>query len=124
MKVLQDTANSVYKCVQFTIYIPSKYEDSQVTVKDVELSVENTQINHQFYEKPCSAKLVISFRSVHSRNMKMSVLVEERLMRLRHDSRGMEWEKSRVVMEQWAQELRRSGYPETVRHEVIQKNCL
>ena len=31
----------------------------------------------------------------------------------------MEWERSRKVMEDWSRKLRRSGYPATMRHEVI-----
>ena len=51
--------------------------------------------------------------------MKMSVLVEEGLRRLRNNSLGLGWESSRKVMEKWSHKLRRSGYPESVRHEVI-----
>ena len=78
---------------------------------------------HEFYEKPCAAKMVIPFKSAHSRKMKMSVLVEEGLRRLRNNSRGLEWERSRSVMKQLAQKLRRSGYPETIIHEVIKSAC-
>ena len=31
----------------------------------------------------------------------------------------MEWERSRQVREDWSRRLRRSGYPATMRHEVI-----
>ena len=51
--------------------------------------------------------------------MKMSVLVEEGVRRLRNCSRGMDWEVSRKVMASCSQKLRRSGYPTTVRHQVI-----
>ena len=51
--------------------------------------------------------------------MKMAVLVEEGLRRLRNASQGLDWEVSRKVMEAWSQKLRRSGYPATVRHQVI-----
>ena len=53
----------------------------------------------------------------------MSVLVEEGIRRLRNNSRGLAWEKSRSVMEKWSHKLRRSGYPETMRHEVIKTAC-
>ena len=45
--------------------------------------------------------------------------MEEGLRRLRNHSRGLDWERSRVVMAAWAMKLRRSGYPATVRHQVI-----
>ena len=52
----------------------------------------------------------------------MAVLVEEGLRRLRNTSRGLDWERSRVVMEAWSQILRRSGSPATVRHQVIKSS--
>ena len=51
--------------------------------------------------------------------MKMSVLVEEGLRRMRNCSRGMEWEERRKFMEEWARKLKRSGYPASVRHQVV-----
>ena len=62
---------------------------------------------------------MIPYTSAHSRKMKMAVLVEEGLRRLRNHTRGLEWERSRKVMEDWSRKLRRSGYPATMRHEVI-----
>ena len=55
--------------------------------------------------------------------MKMYVLVEEGLRRLRNKSRGLEWERSKSGMEQLAQKLHRIGYPEIIRHEVINSAC-
>ena len=49
----------------------------------------------------------------------MSVIVEEGLRRLCNVARGLEWERSRCVMEEWSRKLCRSGYSATVRHEVI-----
>ena len=102
MKVLRDIANSIYKCVQFTIDFPTNYEDMKVPVLDLKLFLQDSQLVHEFYEKPCAAKLVIPFKSAHSRRMKMSVLVEEGLRRLRNNSQGMEWELSGSVMEKWS----------------------
>ena len=55
--------------------------------------------------------------------MKMSVLVEEGLRRLRHNVQGLEWESSMKVMKKLSHKLRRSGYPESVRHQVIKTAC-
>lgn len=52
MKVLRDIANSIYKCVQFTIDFPTNYEDMKVPVLDLKLSVQDSQLVHEFYEKP------------------------------------------------------------------------
>ena len=94
-------------------------QNGKVPVLDLEVSVEDGQVVHDHYEKPCSSKFVIPYTSAHSKKMKMAVLVEEGVRRLRNTSRGLDWERSRVVMERWSRKLRRSGYPATVRHQVI-----
>ena len=86
---------------------------------DVNFEVVGGRIGHEFFKKPCTSEVVIPYTSTHSRKMKMAVLVEEGLRRLRNHTRGLEWERSRKVMEDWSRMLRRSGYPATMRHEVI-----
>jgi hypothetical protein len=78
-------------------------------------------VKYQFYEKPCSNKFVIPYHSAHSNKMKMSVIVEEGLRRMRNCSRGMDFEVRREVMERWSRKLQRSGYPATVRHQAIRE---
>ena len=53
--------------------------------------------------------------------MKMSVLVEEGVRRMRNNSRGLDWNVRKGVMEEWARKLCRSGYPCTVRHQVVKE---
>ena len=123
MKLLKEVANTVYECVQFTVDFPSAHPEKKVPVLDLKVHCKEGQIIHEFYEKPCASKLVIPFTSAHSRKMKMAVMVEEGIRRLRNHSRGLEWEASRRVMELWSRKLRRSGYPMTVRHQVIKTAC-
>lgn len=66
-----------------------------------------------------ACKFVIPYQSAHSKKMKLSVMVEEGVRRLRNNSQGMDWETIRSMMEEWSRKLRRSGYPETFRHQVI-----
>ena len=84
MKILAEVANTVYKCVQFTVDFPSKNDDNLVPVLDLKVAVKENQLVHEFYEKPCAAKMVIPMKSAHSRRMKMAVLVEEGNRRLRN----------------------------------------
>ena len=118
-RLLRDIGNSIFKCIQFTIDVPSLNENGRLPVLDLNVEVVDGEIKHGFFQKPCTSEIVIPFNSAHSRKMKMSVLVEEGVRRLRNHSRGMEWERSRQVMEDWSRRLRRSGYPATMRHEVI-----
>ena len=119
MEVLKEIANTIYECVQFTVDCPSSHQEGKVPVLDLKVYTEGNQVLHEFYEKPCASKMVIPYKSAHSRKMKMAVLVEEGVRRLRNNSRGLDGEVSRKVMALWSLKLRRSGYPETVRHEVI-----
>ena len=123
MDVLKDIANTIYDCVQFTTDCPSNNQSKKVPCLDLQVYVKEDQIIHEFYEKPCAAKQVIPYQSAHSKKMKMSVLVEEGLRRLRNCSRGLDPEVSRKVMAKWSRKLQRSGYPFTVRHEVIKTAC-
>ena len=118
-RLLKDIGNSIFDCIQFTIDVPSLNENGKLPVLDVNLEVVDGKIEHGFFKKPCTSEIVIPYTSAHSRKMKMSVLVEEGLRRLRNHTRGLEWERSRKVMEDWSRKLRRSGYPATMRHEVI-----
>ena len=106
-------------CVQFTVDCPSIHQEGKVPILDLNFYTMNNQIFHEFYEKPCASKMVIKYMSAHSRKMKMVVLVEEGVRRMRNASRGLDAEVTRRVMAEWSRKLRRSGYPETVRHEVI-----
>ena len=119
MNLLKNIANDIMQCVQFTVDCPSLNQDGRVPILDLGVSVENGQLVHDFYEKPCSSKFVIPHTSAHSKKMKMAVLVEEGVRRLRNASRGLEWERSRSVMEKWSRKLQRSGYPATIRHQAI-----
>ena len=123
MEVLKDIANTIYDCVQFTVDYPTNNDSEKVPVLDLNVYVKGDQVVHEFYEKPCASKMVIPYKSAHSKKMKMAVLVEEGLRRLRNTSRGLDAEKSRKVMANWSRKLRRSGYPATVRHEVIKTAC-
>ena len=79
----------------------------------------NMLVRHSHRIIACAAEVVIPYTSAHSRKMKMSIMVEEGVRRLRNGARGLDWERSRSVMELWSRKLRRSGYPATMRHEMI-----
>ena len=77
---------------------------------------EKDQIKYEFNEKPWENKYVIPAISAHSK-MKLWVLVEEGLRRLGNCSQGMAAEVRQGIMGRWARKLKRSRYPEMVRHQ-------
>ena len=123
LEELKKIGNSVYESMQFTTDFPSSCEEGKVPVLDVQMYVgENGQIRYEFYEKPCQSKFVIPNGSAHSKQGKLSVLVEEGLRRLRNCSKEVEEGVRVEIMTKWANKLRRSGYPPTVRHQVIKES--
>ena len=86
MNLLKTIANDITQCVQFTVDCPSLNQDRRVPVLDLGVSVEDGQVVHDHYEKPCASKFVIPYTSAHSKQMKMAVLVEEGVRRLRNTS--------------------------------------
>ena len=78
MKILAEIANTVYKCVQFTVDFPSKNDknvkeapscllngqgnindEGIVSVLDLKVSVCKNQLIHEYYKKPCAAKMAV-----------------------------------------------------------------
>ena len=96
-------------------------QNASIGYKDVR---GGNAIRYEFYEKPCASGLVIPANSAHSKQMKLSVMVEEGMRMLRNNSRVLDWESRRRVMEAWRRKLQRSGYPATFRHQVIKAAVL
>ena len=89
-------------------------------VLDLQMYVSDEgAIKFEFYQKPMACKFVIPYKSAHSKKMKLAVMVEEGVRRLRNHSRGMDWERQRKVMEEWLHKLKRNGYPHSFRHQVV-----
>lgn len=58
-------------------------------VLDLQVYIDkDDKIKYQFFSKPSASKFVIPNKSAHSKQMKMSVLVEEGVRRMRNNSRG------------------------------------
>ena len=84
-------ANSLYSFVQLTIDTPSSHLAGTFPVLDLQMWVDKDNcLLYKFYAKPCSSKYVIPAKSAHSTRMKMCVLVEEGLLRMRNCSRKLD----------------------------------
>ena len=100
MDELKKVANTSYKTVQFTSDCPSNHPGGRMPVLDLQMFVGEGLIMFEFYEKPMAYKFVIPCKSAHSKKMKLAVMVEEGVRRLRNHSRGIDWERKRKVMEE------------------------
>ena len=98
--LLREIGDSIYPWVKFNIDVPSFYLDGSLPVLDLKLEVEDGTFEYGFFKKAFASEVVIPFTSAHSRKMKMSVVMEEGVRRLRNHSRGLEVERTRLVMEE------------------------
>ena len=120
---MKKIADSLVPSIQFTTDYPTNNLSGMVPCLDVQMYSDGKKIWYTFYEKPMTCKSVIPSSSAHSKRMKISVMIEEGVRRLRNNSRNIGWEVRRVVMEDWSYKLRRSGYGQTFRHQVVKAAC-
>ena len=101
-RILKEIGDTIFKCVKFTFDCPSLQpskgqNEEMVPVLDLKCYVVGEQFVHEYYEKKTACRYTIPYSSAHSDKMKMAVLVEDGLRRLRNYSQGLEWEKKRLV---------------------------
>ena len=120
MKVFGDIANSVDPNIEVEIDYPSKYDDKMMPILDMKMAInEEEEVKYMFHRKPQSNKFTMMARSALPQRIKRSTLSNEALRRLLCCSPNLEEQKKTEVMEEYARMLRRSGYSERFRHEII-----
>ena len=120
MKVFGDIANSVDPNIEVEIDYPSKYDDKMMPILDMKMAInEEEEVKYMFHRKPQSNKVTMMARSALPQRIKRSTLSNEALRRLLCCSPNLEEQKKTEVMEEYARMLRRSGYSERFRHEII-----
>ena len=90
----------------------------RVSTADLAIN-EELEIVYMFYRKPQSNKFTMMARSALPQKVKRSTLSNQALRRLLCCSPNLEEQKKVEVMEEYARMLRRSGYTERFRHEII-----
>ena len=120
MAVFGEIANSIEPSIQVEIDFPSKYEDKMMPILDMKMAInEEQEVKYMFYKKPQSNKFTMMARSALPERIKRSTLSNEALRRLLCCSSNLEEHKKIEVMEEYARMLKRSGYSERFRHEII-----
>ena len=67
-------------------------------------------IQHEFYEKPMSSKLMMMERSAMPHRMKVTTLSQEVVRRLKNTARSVQDWRRRAVLSRMMVKLKRSGY--------------
>ena len=120
MKVFGEIANSVDPSIDIEVDYPSKYPDKMMPILDMKMAINNQNlVVHCFYRKPQSNKFTMMARSALPDRVKRSTMSNEALRRLLCCSSNLEEPKKVKVMEDFARMLKRSGYSEKFRYEVI-----
>ena len=119
MKVFGDVANSIDPDIEVEIDFPSKHPSKMLAILDMEMGMLENKVQYKFYRKPMANKYTMMANSAVSDRVKRSTMTNEALRRLLSCSANLEEHKKVDVMEDFARLLRRSGYSERFRHEVI-----
>ena len=120
MEVFKQVADSVDDDIEVEVDYPSKNEDKMMPILDMKMAMNSeSQVVYKFYRKPQSNSRIMMARSALSDRMKRSTMSSEAMRRLMCCSPNLD-ERERVkVMEDFARLMKRSGYKERFRHEVI-----
>ena len=90
-----------------------------LAILDMEMGMLHNKVQYKFYRKPMANKYTMMANSAVSDKVKRSTMTNEALRRLWCCSSNLEEYKKVEVMENYARLLKRSGYSERFRHEVI-----
>jgi hypothetical protein len=88
---------------------------------DLEVRVaEDNSLDYQFYSKPCASKFTMMRDSAMPARTKFNGLVQEVIRRLRNTRASLPWEEHQaVILTKFCRMMKRSGYPEGYREEVL-----
>ena len=119
--ILQQIANDVDNMISFTYDVPSKHIDGKMPILDVKVNVDNEGIlYHEFYEKSTKNDFVISAESAINWQSKRTILTQEALRRMRNTSIKLGVEVQNKHLEDFMIKLKKSGYSEKFRAEIIE----
>ena len=86
---------------------------------DLQVKMENKKVQYVFYKKSIANKCVIMATSALAGSVKRATLTQEAVRRLRNTDRSLPWSISAEILSEYSNDLRRSGYSEKFRSEVI-----
>ena len=114
-----EIANAVDPDIEVEIDFPSKHPSKMLPILDMEMGMNENKVQYMFYRKPMANKYTMMANSAVSERVKRSTMTNEALRRLLCCSPNLEEQKKVKVMEDYAKLLKRSGYSERFRYEVI-----
>ena len=112
--------SSIDPNIDVEVDYPSKYPDKMMSILDMKMKINSkNEVVHAFFRKPQANKFTMMARSALPEKVKRSTLTNEALRRLLCCSSNLEEAEKVKIMEDFARMLKRSGYSEKFRYEVI-----
>ena len=121
-EILKEIAEEVDPMLKFTIDTPCDHKCNQIAVLDLAVNVnkeENQRIDYEFYEKPTKHKQVILSNSALSMDKKRTILTQECLRIIRNTKIELGVETRNKHLSNFMIKLKRSGYNQKFRIEVL-----
>ena len=123
-RIVQDIANTVCQYTTMEVDYPSNHDDKWLPILDNRVRIEGGKIDWTFYKKPVDSKLFILNRSALSSKVKRATLAQEALRRLRNVRPDKLVERKGELLTEMAEGMKRSGYPEDYRKEVLEASIV
>ena len=118
--VMVEIGNTISPYTRVEADFPSAHRSGQMPFLDLQLSVaaDNT-INWRFYKKPMASQYFILNRSAVPGRVKMASLAQEGIRRLRNTRPSLHAGDRTPLLEDMAEMLYNSGYPEEYRANIL-----
>jgi hypothetical protein len=106
MDILKKIANGVIPMIKWEFDCPSKNEDEGLPVLDLKLfknpdkEDKENKIIHKFYQKDIANKDVVTAKSAMPTNVKLAILTEEGLQRLKNTSKSIQKREQKKVIQE------------------------
>ena len=124
--------DTIWPFIQVTFDCPGLNQSRMVPILDLQVKMtkveevmeggarlEYQQIEWRFYEKPMNSPYVIMERSAMPQQVKITSMVQEVIRRKRNFSRMVPEEEVKWEMSRFCAKMKRSGYSEGVRRDVL-----
>ena len=99
---------------------PSRHEDKMMPLLDMKMKMgSDNKVVYKFFKKPMANQYTMMANSAVSDKVKRSTMTNDAMRRLLCCSPNLDEAIKTEVMEDYAKTLKRSGYSERFRHEII-----
>jgi hypothetical protein len=117
--VYKEIANTIMPMIVMEEDFPSRNENKRIPVLDLEVWVHDNKVSHTFYRKPMANKAVINASSALDKKVKLNILVEEGMRRMRNVSPKEEWEETERHIDEFQLDVKDAGYPKKFRDRIV-----